>query len=59
MGYVCNYIIIDVIVWLKWMQGYQVLYFMGWDVFGLLVENVVIEWGIFFKQWIEKNIVQM
>lgn len=38
------------------MWGYVVLYLMGWDVFGLFVENVVIECNVDFGEWIDCNI---
>lgn len=59
MGYVCNYMIGDVISCYKCMIGYNVLQLMGWDVFGLLVENVVIKNKIVLVVWIYKNIDYM
>lgn len=56
MGYVCNYIIGDVIVCYKKIKGFNVFYLMGWDVFGMLVENVVMEWNVYFVEWIYVNI---
>lgn len=38
VGYFEGYIVIDIMVCYKWMWGFNVLYLMGWDVFGLLVE---------------------
>lgn len=59
MGYVWNYMMGDVVVWYKMLMGYNVLYLMGWDVFGMFVENVVMVLGGYFKDWIYKNIVDM
>lgn len=59
MGYVCNYMMGDVVVWFKCVQGFSVLYLMGWDVFGMFVENVVMEQGGYFCDWIYVNIVIM
>lgn len=59
MGYVRNYFIGDVVVRFKKMEGYNVFYLMGWDFFGLLVENVVIKYGIYLYKWIMENIEEM
>lgn len=59
MGYVCNYMMGDVIVCYKMSMGYNVLYFMGFDVFGMLVENVVMVFGGYLKDWIYFNIDMM
>lgn len=42
MGYVENYLYFDIVVWFWCYCGYNVLNLIGWDLFGLLVENVVI-----------------
>lgn len=59
MGYVCNYVMGDVVVRYKKVKGYNVLYFMGWDVFGMLVENVVMEKNVYLGDWMYQNIVVM
>lgn len=59
MGHVRNYVITDVIARIKAAQGYDVLYPMGWDSFGLPAENAARESGIHPKEWTSKNIVQM
>lgn len=59
MGYVCNYIIGDVISCYYCMQGCNVLQLMGWDVFGMLVENVVMKNNVVLVVWIYDNIVYM
>lgn len=59
MGYVCNYMINDVMYCYLWMNGYNMLMLMGWDVFGMLVENVVMVNGVLFVKWIYDNIVYM
>lgn len=59
MGYVRNYIIGDVLACYYCLYYYNVLYFMGFDFFGMFVENVVIKYGIYFKIWIYENIENM
>lgn len=43
MGYVFNKILKDFIVCYKLMSGYNVLYVLGWDIYGLLIEMVFIK----------------
>lgn len=59
MGYVCNYIIGDVIVCYQCMLGKNVLQLIGWDVFGLFVEGVVVKNNIVLVLWMYDNIVYM
>ncbi|MEO0145620.1 MAG: leucine--tRNA ligase [candidate division WOR-3 bacterium] len=56
MGHMKNYVIGDVIARLKRMEGYDVLYPMGWDSFGLPAENAAIQHGVHPEEWAEENI---
>lgn len=56
MGHMRNYIIGDVIARFKRMNGYNVLYPMGWDAFGLPAENAAIKHKIHPAQWTFANI---
>jgi len=59
VGHGRNYIIGDVVVRYKMMQGYNVLTPMGWDAFGLPAENAAIKSGIHPKTSTLKNIATM
>jgi len=59
MGHMRNYSIGDVIARFKRMNGYNVLYTMGWDSFGLPAENAAIKHNIHPHKWTWSNIENM
>ncbi|MBL6722907.1 MAG: leucine--tRNA ligase [Candidatus Margulisbacteria bacterium] len=59
MGHVRNYTIGDVQARFFRMQGYDVVYPMGFDSFGLPAENAAIKNNVNPLQWTEQNITQM
>lgn len=58
-GHLRNYSIGNVIAQFKRSQGYNVLYPMGWDAFGLPAENAAINHHQLPQKWTYDNISQM
>jgi len=56
MGHAFNYIVGDIFARMKRMQGFSVLYPMGYDSFGLPAENAAIKKGVHPKKYTEKAI---
>ena len=56
VGHVRTYAALDAVARKKRMEGYNVLYPIGWDAFGLPTENYAIKTGIHPK-WRQKKIL--
>lgn len=56
VGHPRSYVALDAIARKKRMEGFNVLYPIGWDAFGLPTENYAIKTGIHPKVATEKNI---
>lgn len=59
MGHVRNYAIGDAFARYKRMSGFNVLYPMGYDSFGLPAENAAIKNKTNPREWTDKNIITM
>lgn len=58
VGHVRSYTALDVMARKKRMQGFNVLYPIGWDAFGLPAENYAIKTGIHPTKITKKNIAR-
>ncbi len=56
-GHIRSYAALDAVSRKKRMEGYNVLFPIGWDAFGLPTENYAIKKGIHPSQATEKNII--
>src|SRR4030043_2418167 len=56
VGHVRPYVALDVVARKKRMEGYNVLFPIGWDAFGLPTENYAIKTGIHPQKATEENI---
>ena len=56
VGHTPNQIAMDILARKKRAEGYNVLYPMGWDAFGLPTENYAIKTGIHPKEVTKKNV---
>lgn len=59
IGHLRNYTIGDCFARFKRMNGFNVLYPMGYDSFGLPAENAAIDHGANPEEWTDKNIETM
>ncbi len=59
MGHLRNYTIGDCYARFKRMKGFNVLYPMGYDSFGMPAENAAIDHGANPEDWTNKNIEKM
>ena len=59
MGHLRNYTIGDCFARFKRMIGFNVLYPMGYDSFGMPAENAAIDHGVNPEEWTDKNIKTM
>ena len=59
VGHGRNYILGDSLMRWKVKEGYNVMFPVGWDAFGLPAENAAIERNINPRDWTESNIIRM
>ncbi|MFX1398213.1 MAG: leucine--tRNA ligase [Promethearchaeota archaeon] len=59
IGHLRNYTIGDCVARYKRMKGYNVLYPMGYDSFGMPAENAAIDHGANPEKWTDRNIETM
>jgi len=57
VGHIRSYVAFDILAKKRQMEGYNVLYPIGWDAFGLPAENYALKTGIHPKITVKKNIV--
>ena len=55
VGHIRSYTAMDIVARKRRMEGYNVLYPIGWDAFGLPTENYAIKTGIHPKEVTKKN----
>ncbi len=58
VGHLRSYVALDIVARKRRMQGYNVLYPMGWDAFGLPTENYAIKNNIHPRTVTEQNVKQ-
>ena len=57
VGHIRSYVAFDILAKKRQMEGYNVLYPIGWDAFGLPAENYALKTGIHPKITVKENIV--
>lgn len=55
VGHSFTYMILDILARKKRLEGFRVLYPMGWDAFGLPTENYAVKTGIHPREVTQKN----
>lgn len=58
VGHLRSYVALDIVARKRRMQGYNVLYPMGWDAFGLPAENYALKHNVHPKIITEKNVAR-
>jgi leucyl-tRNA synthetase len=59
VGHGRNYILGDALMRWKRKMGYNVMFPIGWDAFGLPAENAAIEHNMTPREWTDRNITRM